>query len=97
MLSYTGLRLGLLLLVWLTLLLLTPLTPLVAALAAVLISGAISLFVLDRQRSAVGQVAAGFFGRINERIEASARAEDGYAEGLGNGQEGTEQQAVDKQ
>ena len=69
--------------------------------------------MLDRQRGRVGHaVAAGFFGRINERIEASARAEDEDDEpasgqtrvaqarrsgGSGEGEQAAEHEAVDKQ
>ena len=70
------LRIALFLAVWLVLELLTPVHGIWAIVAAILMSGAISIVVLDRQRGRVGVAAAGFFGRINERIEASARAED---------------------
>lgn len=73
---YTLLRVGIFLLFWLPLQLLTPLRGVLAAAAALLMSGAVSLIVLDRQRNRVGSAAAGFFHGINERIEASARAED---------------------
>ena len=76
MLVYTVLRVALFAVVWLTIELLTPINGLLAIIAAILVSGAISLLVLDRQRGRAASVAAGFFGRINERIEASARAED---------------------
>ena len=75
-LVYTLLRFALFAGVWLVIEFLTPLNGLLALAAAILISGAISIVVLDRQRSAVGAAAAGFFGRINARIDASARAED---------------------
>jgi hypothetical protein len=75
-LVYTVLRVALFFAVWLTIELLTPINGLLAIIAAILVSGAISLLVLDRQRGRAASVAAGFFGRINERIEASARAED---------------------
>lgn len=75
-LVYTLLRVGLFAVVWVVVELVTPIHGLWAAAVAILISGAISIVVLDRQRGAVGAVAAGFFGRINARIEASARAED---------------------
>lgn len=75
-LVYTLLRFALFAVVWLVIEFLTPLNGLLALAAAILISGAISVVVLDRQRSAVGAAAAGFFGRINARIDASARAED---------------------
>jgi hypothetical protein len=74
--AYTLLRVALFAVVWLVIELLTPINGVWAIVAAILMSGAISLIVLDRQRGAVGQAAAGFFGRINARIEASARAED---------------------
>ena len=75
-LVYTLLRVGLFVVVWLLIELLTPIYGVWALVAAILVSGAISIVVLDRQRGAVGSVAAGFFGRLNARIEASARAED---------------------
>lgn len=75
-LVYTVLRVALFLAVWLTIELLTPISGVWAIVLAIVLSGAISLFVLDRQRGRVASVAAGFFGGINERIEASARAED---------------------
>lgn len=75
-LRYTLLRIAIFVAVWLVLDLLTPLTTLWAAAAAILISGAISLVVLDRQRSAAGQVVGGFFSRLNARIDAGTRRED---------------------
>jgi len=94
-LIYTSLRVGLFALIWVIVDLLTPVHGVAAAIVAVLISGALSIVVLDRQRGAVGEVAAGFFGRINSRIEASARAEDG--DDLAEPQGGSEQKAVDQQ
>jgi hypothetical protein len=73
---YTGLRLALFLAVWLTIELLTPISGLWAIVAALLISGALSIVLLDRQRGRMAAVADGFFKGLNERIEASARAED---------------------
>ena len=103
-LVYTVLRIALFAAVWLTIELLTPINGLLAIIAALLVSGAISLLVLDRQRGRAASVAAGFFGRINERIEASARAEDVDDEPVapdagdsGEGQQGAEHEAVDKQ
>jgi len=43
---------------------------------AIVISGAISLLLLNRQRDALSSGVARFFRRINERIDASTRAED---------------------
>ena len=103
-LVYTVLRIALFAAVWLTIELLTPINGLLAIIAALLVSGAISLLVLDRQRGRAASVAAGFFGRINDRIEASARAEDVDDEPVapaagdsGEGQQGAEHEAVDKQ
>ena len=73
---YTVLRIALFVAVWLLLELLTPVHGLWAIVAAILMSGAISIVVLDRPRGEVGRAAAGFFGRLNARIDASARAED---------------------
>lgn len=73
---YTAMRVGLFLAVWLLLQLLTPLRGLWAAVLAIVVSGLISLLVLNRQRSAMGGVVGGFFRGINERIDAASRAED---------------------
>lgn len=102
---YTVLRIALFLAVWLTFELLTPISGIWAIVAALLVSGAISLFLLDRQRARVASAAAGFFGRINERIEASARAEDDDDDApaapttgpSGEGEQATEGKAVDQQ
>ena len=95
---YTLLRVALFAAVWLTLELLTPFSGLWAIVFAILISGAISIVVLDRQRDRVGAVAAGFFRGINERIEASARAEDIDDEPVsGEGEQAAQHDAVDKQ
>ena len=106
-LVYTVLRVVLFIAVWLTIELLTPVNGLLAIIAAILVSGAISLLLLDRQRGRAASVAAGFFGGINERIEASARAEDVDDEPVasaataavesGDGEQGAEHEAVDKQ
>lgn len=95
-LIYTLLRVALFAVVWVVVEFVTPFDGVWAAVAAILISGAISLIVLDRQRGAVGAVAAGFFGRINARIEASARAEDD-AIGSGDPEDEAEQKSVDQQ
>lgn len=73
---YTLLRLVLFAAVWVLVWVITPWRGLVAIAVAILISGGISLFLLDRPR---GQMAVGvnaFMQRINDRIEASTRAED---------------------
>ena len=100
---YTLLRIALFAAVWLTFELLTPVNGIWAIVAALLVSGAISLVVLDRPRARVGTAAAGFFGGINERIEASARAEDDddppapSSEPSREGEQSAEGQAVDQQ
>lgn len=105
-LVYTALRVAVFAAVWLTIELLTPITGLLAIITAILASGAISLLLLDRQRGRAASVAAGFFGRINERIEASARAEDVDDEPVAppsptadsdEGQKAAEDESVDKQ
>jgi hypothetical protein len=69
-------RIGILLGVWWLIQLISPLRGLWALVVAVLVSGAVSWFALDHQRSAMSAVVGGFFGRINDRIEAASRAED---------------------
>lgn len=75
-LTYTGLRLLLLLAVWILIELATPLRGVVSVVVALLVSGVISLFLLNRQRASMSVVVGSFFRGINERIEAAARAED---------------------
>lgn len=75
-LVYTLLRLAIFAAVWMLVQVITPWRGLAAIAVAILVSGGISLFVLDRPR---GQLAVGvnaFMQRINDRIEASTRAED---------------------
>jgi hypothetical protein len=93
-LIYTALRIGLFAIVWVLIEFVTPIHGIWAVAAAILISGAISIVVLDRPRNKVGLAAGSFFGRINERIEASARAVD---DDLDEGQQGAQSQAVDKE
>lgn len=96
---YTVMRVGLFVGVWLLLQLITPLRGLWALVGAVVISGLISLFLLDRQRAAMSAVVGGFFGGINARIDAASRAEDdwddqAYGQGYGVGDDqmaGTDQ------
>lgn len=75
-LVYTLMRIGLLLGVWWLVQLVSPLRGLWALVVAIVVSGVISWFVLDRQRSAMSAAVGGFFGRINARIDAASRAED---------------------
>ncbi len=76
MILYTLLRVALFAAAWGLVWLFTPLDALWSAVAGLLISGALSLVLLDRQRGRVGQAAGGFFSRLNERIDAASRAED---------------------
>lgn len=48
----------------------------VLAVVAFVASGVVSLFVLDRQRDALGESVGGFFKAINARIDANTRKED---------------------
>lgn len=75
-LVYSVLRLLVFAAVWLLVQILTPWRGLLAIAVAILISGGISLFVLDRPRGQVAMGVDAFMRRMNERIEASARAED---------------------
>lgn len=75
-LAYTLLRVLIFAAAWLLLLWLTPLEGVYAIVMAILISGIISIPLLSHQRDAVSVGIAGFFRRMNERIDASARAED---------------------
>lgn len=76
LLAYTLLRVLIFAATWLLLVWLTPLDGLFAVLMAILVSSIISIPLLSRQRDAVSSGVAGFFRRMNERIDASARAED---------------------
>jgi len=75
-LIYTVLRVALFAVVWAVVWFLTPLDAVWSAMAAILISGALSVVLLDRQRGRVGTAAGRFFSRLNDRIDASTRAED---------------------
>lgn len=98
-LVYTVLRLGLVLALWWLLQLVTPLRGLLALVVSILASGVISLFLLNRPRQAMGEGVAGFFGRLNARIDAGAAAEDEWDEAQRrlSGEQQPEQDAVDPQ
>lgn len=96
---YTAMRVGLFVAVWLLLQLVTPLRGLWAAVVAIVISGLISIVLLNRQRSAMGGVVGGFFRGINDRIDAASRAEDipdDEAEGQQSGVGDNERPGADK-
>lgn len=75
-LVYTVMRIGLFVAVWVLVQLLTPLRGLWAVVVAILVSGLVSVFLLNRQRTDMGDVIGGFFRRINARIDAASQAED---------------------
>jgi len=90
---FTALRIGLFLGVWLVLQIISPLQGLWALVVAIVLSGVISAFALNRQRSAMGEVVGRFFGGINARIDAASRAEDDSDE-QGQDQSGGERDRV---
>lgn len=92
---YTGLRLLLLVAVWLTLQLVTPLRGLIAVAIAFAVSGIIGFFLLDRPRNEASASLSRVFGRINARIEAGNRAEDSLLL-AGEDEADAEQHAVDE-
>ena len=94
---YTLLRLGLFAVVWLLLELVTPLSLGWTLVAAILMSGAVSIIVLDRSRGDAARAMGGVFERINARIEASASAEDVDDSDLADGDRDSHDQAVDQQ
>ncbi|MFM8155970.1 MAG: DUF4229 domain-containing protein [Actinomycetes bacterium] len=73
---YTALRVIMFVGAWVLIELLTPITGLFAAAFAILISGAVSIIVLNGQRDAMSIALSSFFRRMNARIDASTRAED---------------------
>ena len=81
-LIYTASRFALFAVAWLLLELLTPIRGWWALAAAILVSGMVSAFALNRQRDDMSAGLAGFFGRMNARIDAANRAEDERDEAL---------------
>lgn len=79
-LAYTLLRVLIFGAAWVLLVWLTPLDGVYAIVMAILVSGIISIPLLSHQRDLVSVGIAGFFRRMNERIDASTRAEDDPAE-----------------
>ncbi len=73
---YTALRLAMFAGAWILIETLTPIHGLFAAAFAIVISGAVSIIVLNGQRDAMSAALFGFFRRMNARIDASTRAED---------------------
>ena len=96
--SYTTIRLALVLLVWFGLQLFTPVRGLLAVALALLISALFSILFLSKQRDVMSESVFGVFRRLNERIDASAAKED-YLEGevLLEAETQTQHDAVDQQ
>lgn len=97
---YTGLRVAMLVAVWLLVQAVTPLRGLMAVAVAIVISGVISFIVLDRSRDRASVGLAGFFKRIDDRIERSRTAEDvddpPAAPSSGQGDPQAQHQSVDE-
>ncbi len=98
---YTAARLLLWLAIWALLQYLTPVKGLLAVVLGLLISSAISIIVLDRQRDVMSEGIGSFFGGINQKIANSAAAEDAWQEEIraaqsGPGQQSGAAQAVDQ-
>ncbi len=74
--TYTIARLLLWFGLWAILQFLTPVKGILALVLALLISSAISIVLLDRQRDAMSESVGAFFSGINSKIESSAAAED---------------------
>ena len=98
---YTAARLLLWLAVWAVLQFLTPVKGLLAVIIGLLISSAISIIVLDRQRDVMSEGIGSFFGNINQKIANSAAAEDAWQEQIRESrsapsQDGSASQAVNQ-
>lgn len=98
--AYTGLRVLLWLVLWAVLQFLTPIKGLLAVVLSLLISSAISIIVLDRQRDVMSAAVGEFFSGINQRIENSATAEDAWERGRDEqsqpGEHGSGGKAIDE-
>ena len=92
--AYTALRVALFAAAWGLLVWLTPLSGVFAAVLAILVSSIVSIPLLSHQRDAFSVGVASFFTRMNERIDASARAEDEPDAASRQGEGGADEQAV---
>jgi hypothetical protein len=77
---YTVLRVALFLVAWLLVQLLTPWRGLLALAVAIIVSGVVGFFLLDRPRDQASSALHGVFRRIDERIQNNALAEDALVE-----------------
>ena len=91
---YTGARLLLWLAVWAAFQFLTPVKGLLAVVLGLLISSAISIIVLDRQRDVMSEGIGSFFSGINQKIANSGAAEDAWQEEIRAGQLSPGQQSA---
>lgn len=73
---YTVSRVLLFIAVWLLVQFATPLRGLTALIVALLVSGGIAFFLLNRQRDSASASVIGLFKRIDDRIERARTAED---------------------
>jgi hypothetical protein len=74
--TYTTIRLALVVVIWFAIQFLTSVRGLLALALALLISAIFSIIFLGKQRDAMSQSIFGFFRRLNERIDAAAAKED---------------------
>jgi hypothetical protein len=77
--TYTTIRLALVVVIWFAIQFLTSVRGLLALALALLISAIFSIIFLGKQRDAMSQSIFGFFRRLNERIDAAAKED--YLEG----------------
>ena len=98
---YTAARLLLWLGFWALLQFLTPVKGVLAVVLGLLISSAVSIIVLDRQRDVMSEGIGSFFGNINQKIANSAAAEDAWQDEIREStsapsQDGSASQAIDQ-
>lgn len=82
LLIYTLLRIGMVLVFWLLLALFVPMPWPISLAAAVLLSGMISLFVLNRVRDGASYSVTNYFTRMNARIDRASVEEDARLDAL---------------
>ncbi len=97
-LSYTAIRVALVVLVWFGIQFFTPVRGVFAVVLALLISAVFSIAFLGKQRDAMSESMFGFFRRLNERIDAGAAKEDYFEdEQLNQGSQNLDKQNRDLQ
>lgn len=93
---YTGLRLALLAATWFLVQLVTPMRGLLAVAVALVVSGILGFFLLDRPRDDASVSVSRLFRRIDAKIESSRTAEDDDEPRSPQGQADPHQDAVDE-